>query len=146
MKKIILILAIFSLAFSAFATSKPVKESIVKKFKESYPTASDVRWFQGENQYQVSFWQNDVRTIMYFNDQDQVYRTLRYYEAKQLCPFIATKIKDKYAGKSIKSVAELTNDGEGILYEIVLEDSNRLYIVHSDDSGNLRTIKKLIKS
>ena len=147
MKKIILGMAVLvALSLSAFATTEPINGAIIKQFKDNYPTASNVKWFQGKDYYQVSFSQTDIRSTMYFNNEDQVFRTLRYYNEDQLPPLILFTINEQYKNKDIKSVTELTETNKGISYEIVLEDSKNTIIVHSDQAGELNTVSKFKKT
>ena len=147
MKKIIFGMAVLvTLSFSAFATVDPINGEVLKQFNENHPTASHVKWYQGNNYYQVSFIQNEIRSTMYFNNENHIYRTLRYYGENQLPPFITFKVNEQYKNKEIKGVTELTEADHGLSYQIVLEDSHNTIIVHSDNNGNLSTVKKLKKS
>lgn len=147
MKKIILGLTVLvALSLSAFTTVNPINEAVIKEFKKTYPTASEVKWFQGKDYYQVSFQQDETRSVIYFNNENHIYRTLRYYGEDQLPPFITLKINERYKNKEIKNITELSDVNKGLSYEIVLEDARHIYIVQSDDFGDLRTTKKLKKS
>ena len=147
MKKIILGMAVLvALSLSAFTTVNPINEAVIKEFKKTYPTASHVKWYQGDDYYQVSFQQDETRSVIYFNNEDHVYRTLRYYGENQLPPFITIKIQERYKNKEIKYITELSDVNKGISYEIVLEDARYIFIVKSDEFGNLQTTKKLRKS
>ena len=147
MKKIILGMAVLvALSLSAFATAEPINGAVIKQFKQTYPLANNVQWYQGKDYYQVRFNQDEMKTIIYFNNNDQIYRTIRYYGEGQLPPFITLKIKDRYKNKEIINVTELTDTNEGLSYEISLEDAATITIVRSDASGNLKTFKKMNKT
>lgn len=147
MKKIILGMAVLAaLSLSAFTTVNPINETVIKEFKKTYPEASQVKWYQGTDYYQVSFLQGETRSVIYFNKKDHIYRTLRYYGEDQLPPFITLKINERYKNKKIKGITELSDTNTGLSYQIVLEDARHLFIVKSDDYGNLKTTKKLKKS
>lgn len=137
-------LAAFSL--SSFTTLEPINEAVVKNFKKTYPEAGNVIWYQGNNYYQVSFSQQEIRTTMYFNNENQVYRTLRYYGENQLPPYIMFKLKQRYKNKEITGVTEMAEADMGVSYDVVLQDSQNIIMVHSDSYGNLQTTKKLKKS
>ena len=147
MKKLILGMAVLvTLSLSAFATVEPINGKVIKQFNENHPTASNVKWFEGKNYYQVSFIQNEIRSTMYFNNENQIYRTLRYYGEDQLPPFISFKINERYKNKDIKGVTELTETNVGVSYEIVLEDSKNTIIIQSDQAGELHTVRKFKKT
>lgn len=146
MKKIILGMAVLvTLSLSAFTTVSPIDVTVIKQFKKTYPAATAVKWYQGKDYYQVYFTQGETRSIIYFNNENNIFRTLRYYGEAQLTPFITLKIKERYKNKDIKGVTELS-DKEKLTYTIVLEDEQNIFIVQSDDFGNLHTTKKLKKS
>lgn len=147
MKKIILGMAVLVvLSLSAFATAEPINGAVIKQFKETHPAATNVKWYQGKDYYQVTFTQFNMRSTIYFNNEDHIFRTLRYYMQDQLPPFIAENIKTKYKNKKIKSVVEISEMGMGLFYQIVVEDSRNLFIVQSDQYGNLHTEKKFKKT
>ena len=144
MKKIILGMAMLvAFSLSAFATSEPINGKVIKEFKKTYPAATHVNWYEGKDYYQVTFTQYDMRSTIYFNNEDHIFRSLRYYKEDQLPPFIAENIKAKYKNKKIKSIVEISEMGMGLFYQIVVEDSRNLFIVQSDQYGNLHTEKKL---
>jgi hypothetical protein len=60
-----------------------------------------------------------------------------------LCPFIASKIKEKYSNKSIKGITEIQDDS-GLSYQLILQDEKNWYIVNSDEAGNM-TVKNKFK-
>lgn len=147
MKKIILGMAVLvALSLSAFATEGPINGAVIKEFKKTYPAATNVKWYEAKDYYQVTFTQYEMRSTIYFNNEDHIFRTLRYYGEAQLPPFITQKIKARYKNKDIKSIVEISEIEKGLFYQIVLEDSRNLFIVQSDRYGNLHTDKKLKKS
>ena len=144
MKKLLFTLVAFY-ALSSFKAPIPPEETLEKQFNERYPEAREAKWFVKDNLYQVSFKQDDISVIIYFNKKNGVDRSLRYYEERDLNPFIACKIKENYKNKMIKGIAELTT-GYGIKYEIVMEDNASIYIIHSDSAGNMETVNKYKKA
>ena len=127
----------------AFATPSTINEAIIKKFNETFPAAQSVKWYESSDYYQVSFTKDDILCKIDYSLTGDIQRTMRYYKEKDLCPFIALQVKNKYKGKSIKGIAEMQNRN-GILYEIVMFDDAKWYIVHCDSDGNL-TVKNKYK-
>ena len=95
------------------------------------------------NYYELRFTEPDgsFGTIDY-NLDGIVLRTIRYYTASQLSPFIKAKVQEKYPGKIIYAVTELSSNYE-FTYHIILEDATHLYKIVSDGTGNITLEKKL---
>ena len=144
MKKIIIGAAML-FALSAHASPSTIDLSIIKNFKESFPSAQGVRWNETSTYSQVSFTENDVRCFIYYNLEGETIGTLRYYGEKKLCPFIALKAKEKIKNKTIKGVVELQNR-DGLVYEIIMEDENSIVVLNSDANGNIQVKNKLKKA
>jgi hypothetical protein len=143
MKTIIICVAMF---FTASAYAGPAThETVVKNFKETFPEAQSVKWYNGSNYYEVSFINNDIPERVYYDQDGKVFRTIRYYDDTKLNPFISQKIKEKYRNKSIKSVTELQEDA-GILYQVILQDNKHLYVVNCNGSGEMSLQHKYIKA
>ena len=67
-----------------------------------------------------------------------------YYE-KDLPIYILVKTKERYKGKKIFGVTEISSDA-GITYNIILEDDKHWITVKSDGGGNMSVIQKLRKA
>ena len=144
MKKMFLALAIFATGV-LYAATPGVDEKIEKSFKEAFPKAEKVTWYEGDKFYEVLFENETVKCRMWYNKGGEVVKTERYYKEDGLCPIILAQVKSKYNGKKVFGVTEVNNE-EGIRYYIILEDDKRWYHVNSDDSGNLYIAKKYIKA
>ena len=144
MKKILVTL-IASVLIAAQVNAGPISELLIKKFNEAFPTATDVRWFEGKDFYQVTFKKDDILCKIDYAADGTINRTLRYYQEKDLCPFIALRVNEKYKGRAIKGVVELQNN-DGLMYEIVMHDATRWYIVNSDSDGNMKVKKTFRKA
>jgi hypothetical protein len=71
--------------------------------------------------------------------------TRRDYFEKDLSLFIVAKVKEKYPGKTIFGITEITSV-EGASYNIVLEDEKNWTTITSNDSGDLTLVQKLKKA
>ncbi|MEO6133877.1 MAG: hypothetical protein ABIP35_01915 [Ginsengibacter sp.] len=143
MKKIIIGAAML-FTVSAYANPTVIDVSILKNFKETFPAAQNVQWNETETYCRVGFKENDIQSSIYYDLKGNIIRTLRYYSEKNLCPFIALKVKEKYTNKSIKGIVEL-QDENGLIYEIIMEDEKSTYILNSDATGNIYLKNKLKK-
>lgn len=144
MKK--LLVAIDILASTAlYAASPSIDEKIEKSFKNAFPKAEKVSWYENETYYEVLFVNEMVKCRMWYNKEGNVVKTERYYTEDGLCPFILAKVKNKFNGKTVFGVTEVNNE-EGINYYIVLEDDKKWYHITSDGSGNIYMRKKYNKA
>jgi hypothetical protein len=70
--------------------------------------------------------------------------TTRYYTSQHLSPVIRAKVNEKYPGKKIFGITEVSNS-DMIIYHIVLEDDKNWLNIQSDAIGNITLEKKLVK-
>lgn len=144
MKKMLFTLLLTSAVTAAIATP-PVNEKVMKQFETVFPTVENARWFENDGNYEVYFIKDDVQCHISYNQNGKVISTRRYYSGAQLCPFIKSKVTEKFAGKSIFGVTEITNRNE-LLYVIVLEDENTWTNVQSNSVGELTVLEKMQKA
>src|SRR6478672_495967 len=143
MKKMFLAIAVFA---SSFAFANPsVDGKIEKSFKESFPKAEKVTWYENDSFYEVLFTNNQVTCRMWYDHDGNVTKTERYYKEEGLSPFLLAKLNKKFEGKKVFGVTEISTE-TGVTYTIVLEDDKRWYQVTADDAGNVRLDKKLLKA
>ena len=144
MKKIFFALALL-VSTALFATSPEVDEQVSKQFKETFPAAIEVKWYDYETFYEVVFKNNDILCRVKYDLKGNIISTRRDYHEKDLSLFIIAKVKEKYAGKKIFGVTEITSS-EGVTYNIVLEDDKNWINLNSDESGNISQVQKLKKA
>ena len=142
MKKI-LICAAMLFTLSASATPTSIDQAVIKRFKELFPEAQSTRWYEGNNYYQVSFEEKGILCKVFYGLDGKITSTYRYYDEKKLCPFIASKIKEKYSNKSVKGITEIQDDS-GLSYQLILQDEKNWFIVNCDEAGNM-TVKNKFK-
>lgn len=144
MKKIFLAAALLASCL-VFAADPGVNESVAKKFKEAFPNAQKVNWYDNETYYQVFFTNAQINCRMFYDKEGNVLLAERYYTEDGVCPFIRARLEHKYPGKKVFGVTEVATDA-GTTYHIILEDAKRWYHVTADGAGNMYTTKKLIKA
>lgn len=143
MKRIFFAFALFVSAVS-FAATPNVDEQVSKQFKETFPAALDVKWHEYETFYEVVFKNNDILCRVKYDLKGNIISTRRDYHEKDLSLFIVAKVKEKYQGKKIFGVTEVTSS-EGVLYNIVLEDDKNWTNITTDETGNITQVQKLKK-
>jgi hypothetical protein len=142
MKKIIIGLAIL---FATTTYAGPTtQETVFKKFKETFPQAQNIKWYDGSSYYEVSFIDKNVPERVYYDKDGKIFRTIRYYDETKLNPFILQRIKEKFRNKFINSITEIQEDSD-LLYQVILQDDKHLYIVNCNGSGEMYLHHKYIK-
>ena len=142
MKKI-LFAAMLLLSISAFANIR-VDEKIERQFREAFPAATAVKWYDNKDYFEVFFVHNSVQCRISYKPDGSMMQMRRDYNKETLPLFISGAVQKKYPGKTIYGVTEITNE-EGLQYHMVLEDGKSWYFVASDSAGDLSLTKKLRK-
>lgn len=142
MKKIVFA-AMLLFSISAFANIR-VDEKIERQFRESFPAATAVKWYDNKDYFEVFFVHNSVQCRISYNTDGTMMQMRRDYGKETLPLFISGAVQKKYPGKKIYGVTEITSQ-EGLQYHMVLEDEKNWYFVASDSAGDLSLSKKLRK-
>ncbi len=119
-------------------------EKVLQSFKTIFNNASEVKWYDHPNYYEVSFVQAYTRASVRFDTDGNFLSSTRYYKEEQLPANILCKLKSKYIGKNIVGVTELTNSDE-INYYIKLEDSKNWITVKVNGNGQMEVTEKYRK-
>jgi len=143
MKKVLfgLVLLISTISFAA----TPVNEKVASRFAETFPAAENAKWYEYENFYEVFFINNEITCRVKYDLQGNIVSARRDYHEKNLSLFIAAKVKEKFSGKKIFGVTEVTTQ-DGIVYTIVLEDEKNWITITSNEIGNMSIVQKLKKA
>ena len=145
MKKIILAAFALVCSLGLFANDPGVTEKVLDAFNKTFQNAEEVSWSSaGENSYEVKFKQNEISSRVYYDKDGNILKTYRYYHEQQLPLMILSKVKNRFADKSIFGVVEVSSD-EGTNYHITLEDSKHWTIVKADNYGVITIDKKFRK-
>lgn len=144
MKKIVLAVALACVSTFAFA-APPVSEKVLKIFQAVFPDVQNARWYETETNYEVYFEKADMKCRIRYDLDGKVMSTIRYYEEKDLPPFLRLKITQKYPGKNIFGITEMNSENE-LSYHVVLEDKQHWYNVTADGLGQLSLKEKFKKA
>ncbi|HEU5167342.1 MAG TPA: hypothetical protein VFU29_17480 [Chitinophagaceae bacterium] len=145
MKKLIILTCLFATLSVAASSPPEVTEKVLKAFNEIFMNATDVVWHETQNYYEASFKQSEIISRAIYDADGNLLRTTRYYSEENLPINILTKIRKRYAGKSVFGVTELTTADE-VSYHITLQDETTWYIIKADNLGNLELSKKYKKA
>jgi hypothetical protein len=131
------------LAFSAHA-SDPANEKIEKSFKEWFPAAVDVKWYDYARHQEATFKVNQILCrVRYDFDGNLLYSRRDYIEA-HLHPFILAKVKGRY-NMAVYGVTEIFS-GNRTDYHIVLHNGTHWVFVHANEVGEVNQLKKYKKA
>jgi hypothetical protein len=129
----------------SFAATPPVNEKVASRFAETFPAAENAKWYEYESFYEVFFVNNEITCRVTYDLQGNIISARRDYYEKNLSLFIVAKVKEKFPGKKIFGVTEVTTQ-DGIVYTIVLEDEKNWTTITSNEIGNFNVVQKLRKA
>jgi len=141
MKKIILAAAVLMSTIVTFAKDPGVNEKVLDAFSKTFSDVKDVSWSEKQETYEVSFKQNSTQVRVNYDKEGNIINTLRYYTEEHLPLIVLSKIKTKFADKSIFGVTEVSSE-EGTYYHVVLEDASSWVEVKSDVFGSVSVTRK----
>ena len=144
MKKMLFSLLLIGAVTVSFA-NPPVNDKVMKQFKTVFPKVENARWFESDGNYDVYFEKDKTKYQIRYDENGKVVSTRNYYPGSNLCPFIKSKISEKFADKTIYGVTEITTNQE-MYYVVVLEDEDSWTNVHADAVGQLKTLTKMKKA
>ena len=145
MKKLIILTCLFATLSVAASTPPEVTEKVLKSFNETFMKATDVVWYETQNLYEASFKQSEIISRAIYDKEGNLLKTTRYYSQENLPINILTKLKKKYAGKSVYGVTELSTEDE-VSYHITMQDETTWYVIKADNFGNLELSLKFKKA
>jgi len=148
MKKIIFACLITLISATSLFAAPPsiVTEKVLKVFRDAFPEVKEPTWYNFDTYYEVYFTNPDNSSCRIdYNPEGIVLSTTRYYTSQNLAPAIRAKVNEKYPGKKIFGITEVSNN-ENVTYHIVLEDDKNWLTVQSDATGNTTLEKKMVKT
>lgn len=132
-----LILSIAFLALTAVSFATPVKTS--------HGGDDDITNSTAFASHKTIYENGAVKTILWYDAAGNVKATIRYYNEESLNPFILSRVKAEFSGKTIFGVTEISSD-QGIIYKIILMDDKKWYHISSDSEGDLTLENKYKKA
>ena len=145
MKKFLAI-CLVAILTTASVFAVPVNEKVLKVFATSFPEVQKTTWYNYENYYAVYFQNSDdSKCRIEYDLVGNILSTTRYYSAEALPPFIRGKVNEKFPGKKIFGITEVSS-GDELAYHIVLEDGKTWYNIKSDAVGFISLEKKIAKA
>lgn len=144
MKKTLAVLAALTLSLSSFAYS-PIADEVLKQFSAVFPTVQDAKWFEAKDHYDVYFEKEGVKHQIRYDHKGKIVSTRNYYDGTKLCAFLKTKLAEKYPGKTIFGVTEITNADE-MFYTVTLEDKKKWTTLRISPVGQISEEEEMNKA
>lgn len=141
--KTALFLWMFLLAFLAHAAG-PANEKIEKSFKECFPAAMDVKWYDYATHQEATFKVNQMLCWVRYDFDGNLLYSRRDYTEADLHPFILAKVKGKY-NMAVYGVTEIFS-GHRTDYHVVLHNATHWVFVHANEVGEVTQLKKYKKA
>ena len=117
---------------------------VLKVFSDAFPEVKQPTWYNFDNYYEVYFTNADNSSCRIdYSPDGIVLSTTRYYTSQNLSPVIRAKVNEKYPGKKIFGITEVSNS-DLLKFHIVLEDDKYWLNIQSDAMGNISPEKKLL--
>jgi len=151
MKKALLLCLIAAGSMSISATPLPlspdIEAKIMKAFHAHFPEVTNSSIHQAGDNYIITFKTADNNSTgrIYYDSNGTLVQTIRYYDVKELSPFIRAKIEAKYKDKAIFMVTEVENDSEHY-YQVILENANSMWVVQVNHNGAVHLERKYKKA
>lgn len=144
MKKMMFLIVVLA-AFSFAHATPPVNEKVLKAFNTAFPAAENAQWHEYGSIVEAYFDNGDVKCRIRFDTNGKILNTIRYYGEKGVAPFLKAKLAQKFPGKTIFGVTEVTSENE-LAYNFVLEDATSWLHVKSDGIGQMEILEKFKKA
>src|SRR5215204_4572055 len=144
MKSILIAAVALAISISSFAKDPGVNEKVLAAFNRTFADVKDVVWSETNNTYEANFKQREIQVRVYYDQEGNITKTLRYYGEEQLPLMVLSTIKTKYADKKVFGVTEESSE-VGLYFHVVLEGEKSWLEVKSDVYGSVTETKKMKK-
>lgn len=114
-----------------------VPQKVKATFYQQYPRVKKAVFYNHGNSYEAYFKKDEnILVRVYYDLKGKIGHTITYYSGGDLNPFIKTKLKKEYDGKSVYGVTEYQSKSDHY-YQITLQDDARWYFVYLDNNGSV---------
>lgn len=142
MKTVIMFICATLLGAATYAYEP--NEKVLKSFNETFNTAEEVKWDEGDNYFTASFLSAGIRSKVTYDKEGNMMSSIRYYSPQMLPLNIFNKLKKENPKKSLFGVTEVTA-GSDVAYYVKMEDGKHWFTLKVDESGNYQVVEKYKK-
>lgn len=133
MKTLLIAVALLAGTFTkSFAAGEP-QPTVLKSFKTTFASATEVDWSRSEELYKAVFLLNGQYITAYFNEDGTMAVLARHISATSLPMMLQTTLKNDYNGQWITDVLEVTSDG-GLQYYATLENADATLVLKASST------------
>ena len=111
-------------------------EKLLYSFLNMFPLAEHAKWTEDTKGYFVSFTQAGILSKVAYDPQGDFIYALRYYKEENLPLAILLEVREKFTGKKIFGVTELSTP-TNTTYYLKLEDAKNWYTIQVTTSGDV---------
>lgn len=129
----------------SYATDVNVSQVVIESFKNSFESATEVKWSYSDNLYKADFAYHGQYIAAYFDVQGEMVAATRNIASSQLPIGLQTNLKKDYQGFWISNLFELS-DASGTTYYVTLENADNKIVLKSEGSVDWSTFQKQKKS
>jgi hypothetical protein len=115
MRKIVLFIGIFFISLDVFAFQAP--KVVMDAFKQKFDGATNVKWREGENQFEASFDRLGKRMTAVFNPQGQWLETETEIGARALPALAKVVLQTRFIGWNIATAHKVEKADRTDLYQ-----------------------------
>ena len=135
MKPILIAVALLAGTFTkTFAAEVPaVQPTVLKSFKTTFTTATEVGWSTTQDLYKADFALNGRYVTAYYNSDGTMAALIRHIGVNELPVILQTEMKNACKGQWVSDVLEVTNDN-GVQYYVTLENAGSKVVLKSSSA------------
>jgi hypothetical protein len=133
MKPSLIAVALLASTLTKSFAADGVEPTVLKSFKTTFATATEVGWSKAEDFYRAEFFLNGQYITAYYKADGTMAALTRHISASTLPMILQTGLKNQYKDQWVTDVFEVTNDG-GVQYYVTLENANTKVILKSSSN------------
>jgi hypothetical protein len=117
-------------------------EKVLKAFESAFMQAENVHWTDYTDYYEVSFSLPKLRATIRYDQDGKQLNAKKYYDETGLPAQVQAVLKNKFPGKTIYGVTEITEPGKRVLYYVKMQDDQNWITVKITGNGQPRIYEK----
>lgn len=142
MKKIIALFCGCLIAASSFADPN---QKVLNAFKETFKTASNIKWQDHNEYFTVSFNTTGIYARINYDLEGNILGSTRHYEPSMLPLNILTRLKRENPKRELFGVTEVTV-GDDMVFFVKIHDAKHWITLKVDAAGNSQVYEKYRKA
>ena len=116
-------------------------EKVLKAFESAFMQAENVQWHDYTDYYEVSFRLPKLRATIRYDKEGNQLGAKKYYDETGLSSPVQESLKNKYPGKTVYGVTEISEAGKTVYY-IKMQDDKTWITVKITGKGQPRVYEK----